>query len=114
MSDRGHDRPQILAERLRVGAGFGAEDRAHVLEILAALNRHLARWRPEQVDLQISVKDRGGTEQKVTIEAWLPGWVPLVATSIAPEVGHALVEVRKDLIRQIEDEKTKRDLHKPR
>jgi hypothetical protein len=37
-----------------------------------------------------------------------------VATSTAPELGHALVEVRKDLTCQIEDEKAKRDLHKPR
>jgi hypothetical protein len=30
------------------------------------------------------------------------------------ELDHALIEVRKDMIRQIEDEKAKRELHKAR
>jgi ribosome-associated translation inhibitor RaiA len=107
------DDAPILAERLRLGVGFGAEDRTHLLEVLSALDRHLAHWRPEQVDIQISVKDRGGQEQKVTLEAWLPGWPALVVTAASADLGRALVDVRKDLIRQIEDHKARRDLHKP-
>jgi ribosome-associated translation inhibitor RaiA len=108
------DDAPILAERLRLGVGFGTEDRSHLLEVLSALDRHLAHWRPEQVDIQISVKDRGGREQKVSLEAWLPSWPPLVATASGVDLGHALVDVRKDLIRQIEDHKARRDLHGPR
>jgi ribosome-associated translation inhibitor RaiA len=107
MSDHGNNSAQVLEERLRLGAGFGEEDRGRVLEMLSALRRHLAHWRPEQVDLEISVKNRDGAEQKVTLEAWLPGWPSLVATSTDPDLDHALAEVRKDLIRRIEDRKAK-------
>jgi hypothetical protein len=81
---------------------------------LSALSRHLAHWSPEQVDLEISVKNRGGRELKVTLEAWLPRWPSLVATSTDRELDHALIEVRNDMIRQIEDEKIKRELGKLR
>jgi ribosome-associated translation inhibitor RaiA len=114
MNDHENRSTRILEERLRLGAGFGAEDRDHVLEILSPLGKHLAHWSPEQVDLEISVKNRGGHEQKVTLEAWLPRWPSLVATSAEREFDHALIDVRKDMIRQIEDEKTKRELPKGR
>jgi len=112
MSDPQNGLNQILEDRLRLGAGFGAEDRDHVLELLAPLSRHLAHWGAGRVDLEISVKDRGGAEQKVTLETWLPGWPSLVATSTGHELDPSLIDVRKDTIRQIEDEKAKRDLHK--
>lgn len=114
MSDDGNSTARVLEERLRLGAGFGARDRDHVPEVLSALGRHLAHWRPEQVDLEVSVKNRGSREQKVTLEAWLPGWPSLVATSAEPDFDHALVLVRKDMIRQIEDEKARRQTHRPR
>jgi ribosome-associated translation inhibitor RaiA len=114
MGDSDNSSTRILRERLRLGAGFGAEDRDHVLEMLSALGRHLAHWSADRVDLEISVKNRGGHEQKVTLEAWLPRWPSLVAHSADRELDHALVDVRKEMIRQIEDEKTKRDLHKAR
>jgi hypothetical protein len=111
MSDPGNSPAQILAERLRLGAGFTTGDSDHVLELLAPLGRHLTRWSPEDVDLELIVKNRGGPEQKVTLEAWLPGWPSLVATAIDRDLDHALVDVRKDMIREIDDQKTK---HEPR
>jgi hypothetical protein len=112
---RGGARPaRVLEERLRLGAGFGAEERGHVLEICPTLSRHLAHWSPEQVDLEISVKNRGGRELKVPLQAWLPRWPSLVATSTDRELDHALIEVYNDMIRQIEDGRTKRELGKPR
>jgi ribosome-associated translation inhibitor RaiA len=114
MSDRENSSTRILEERLRLGAGFGADDRDHVLGILSALSRHLAHWRPEQVDLEISVKNRGGPEQKVTLEAWLPRWPSLVATATGRDLDRALIEVRAEMIRKIEDEKAKRESHQPR
>ncbi len=114
MSDQENGPTRILDERLRLGAGFAAAERAHLLDILSSLDRHLAHWGPERVDLEISVKHRRGPEQKVTLEAWLPRWHSLVATSAERELDHALVDVRKDMIRQIEDEKTRRAPHKGR
>ena len=111
MSDAENGSTRILAERLRCGFGFSAADRSHVLELLSSLERHLARWDAEQVDLEISMKDRRGPGQKVTFEAWLPKWPPLVASSAAPDLDHAVIEVRREMIRQIEDEKAKRGPH---
>lgn len=112
MSDTWDDSTRVLDERLRLGAGFGAADRRHVLELLSSLTRHLARWKPDKVDLEISVKDRGGPEQKVTLEALLPGLAVIVATSADRELDHAVIGARKELIRQIDDEKAKRSSHK--
>jgi ribosome-associated translation inhibitor RaiA len=107
MSETTNSPRRILQEQLRLGAGFGAGERDHVLEILSSLDRHLAHWHPDQVDLEVSVKNRGGPEQKVTLEAWLPHWPSVVATSADRELDHALIQARKELIRQIEDEKAK-------
>ncbi len=114
MSDRENSPARILGERLRLGAGFGAGDRDHVLELVSPLGRHLAHWSPERVDLEISVKNRGGAEQTVTLEAWLPRWPSLVARSAERELDHAVTNVRKEMIRLIEDKKAKRDPRKAR
>ncbi len=50
----------------------------------------------------------------MALEAWLPRWPSLVATSAGRELDHALTGVRNDMIRQIGDEKTKRELRKAR
>lgn len=112
MSDTWDSPAEVLSDRLRLGAGFGPADRSHVLELISSLARHLARWRPEKVDLEISVKDRGGPEQKVTLEALLPGLGLVVATAAHRDLDQALIEARKELTRQIDDEKAKRSDHK--
>jgi len=112
MSDTWDSSTKVLNDRLRLGAGFGPADRSHVLELMSSLTRHLARWKPEKVDLEISVKDRTGPEQKITLEALLPGLGLVVATSAHHDLDHALIEARKELIRQIDDEKAKRSDHK--
>jgi ribosome-associated translation inhibitor RaiA len=112
MTDTWDSSTRALDDRLRLGAGFGTHDRAHVLDLLSSLPRHLARWDPAQVDLELSVKDRGGPEQKVTLEALLPGLAVVVATSADRDLDHALIAARKELIRQIEDTKAKRADHR--
>jgi hypothetical protein len=52
---------------------------ACVLEALSALVPHLARWDPDDLDVKISVKDRDGKEQHITLRVDLPGYSPLVA-----------------------------------
>ncbi len=98
-----------LEERLRLGVGFAATDRPRVLGALSALAPHLAGWEHDQVDLEVSLKDTGGPDQKVTLQAWLAGRAHLVATSHERDLDHALADVRKDLIRQIEDERSRRE-----
>lgn len=111
MSERGGRPGSVLADALRLGPGFGQADRAQVLTELSSLGRHLVHWSPGRVDLEVSVKDRGGPQQTVTLEAWLPGWPSQVAHSTATNLGRALVEVRQEMIRRIEDGKAKRHPH---
>ena len=101
--------PRTLEERLRLGAGFTAADRPRILGALSALAPHLSGWEHDQVDLEVSLKDTEGPDQKVTLQAWLAGRAHLVATSHKRELDHALAEVRRDLIRQIEDERSRRE-----
>jgi hypothetical protein len=91
-----------------------AGDAMHACGLQSAATHGLAaaHWSAEQADLEISVKNRGDHEQKVTLEAWLPRWPSLVATSADRELDRALIDVRKGMIRQIEHEKTNRALHK--
>ena len=98
-----------LEQHLRLGAGFAVADRSHILEALAALAPHLSGWEHNQIDLELSLKDFEGADQKVTLQAWLAGRAHLVATSHERDLDHALAEVRGDLIRQIEDEKSRRE-----
>jgi ribosome-associated translation inhibitor RaiA len=98
-----------LHERLRLGAGFAEADRTRILEALSALAPHLSGWEHDQVELEVSLKDTDGADQKVTLQAWLPERAHLVATSRERDLDHALAEVRRDLIRQIEDERSRRE-----
>jgi hypothetical protein len=111
MSVRGGSPEPALAAQLRLGQGFHEADRAQVLTELSSLGRHLAHWSPDRVDLEVSVKDRGGPQQMVTLEAWLPGWPSQVAHSAAADLRRALVEVRQEMIRRIEDGKARRQPH---
>jgi hypothetical protein len=100
-----HNSPTgTLEERLRLGAGFTAADRLRILGALSALTPHLSGWEHDQVDLEVSLKDTEGKDQKVTLQAWLTGRAHLVATSHERDLDNALAEVRRDLIRQIEEE----------
>jgi ribosome-associated translation inhibitor RaiA len=98
-----------LKKRLRLGVGFAAADRPRILHALSALVPHLSGWEHDQVDLEVSLKDADGPDQKVTLQAWLAGRAHLVATSHERDLDHALAEVRRELIRQIEDERSRRE-----
>ena len=114
MSGTEHSPTGTLDERLRLGAGFAAADRPRILGGLSALAPHLAGWEHVQVELEVSLKDTEGPDQKVTLQAWLAGRAHLVAVSHKSDLDQALAEVRIDLIRQIEDEKSRREPRKRR
>ena len=98
----------VLASALAITGGLHENERPHVLDVLAPLEKYLARWGADQVELRLSLKDRGGPEQQVTLEAKLGGWPSLVAKAADPELDPALHEIRTELIRQIEDERRRR------
>ena len=94
---------------IRVGAGFVAKERPHVLHTLSTLEPHLARWDSEDLSIDVSLQDRGGNEQRVTLRTSLPGLAPLVAVAENPDITRALGEAKRELIRQLEHQKSARE-----
>ena len=94
---------------IHVGAGFVAKERRHVVEALATLEPHLGRWDPRDVDVDVSLQDRGGNEQRVTLRTNLPGLPPLVAVAENPDITRALADAKRELIRQLEHQKSARE-----
>jgi hypothetical protein len=99
---------------IHVGAGFVAKERPHVLQALSTLAPHLGRWDPSQVDIDITLQDRGGKKQRVTLRTTLPGRAPLVAVADNPDLTRALCDAKRELIRQLEDQKSAREPMKNR
>ena len=91
---------------IRVGSGFVAKERQHVLDSLSALGPHVGRWDPRDVEIDVSLQDRGGTEQRVTVRARLPGLPMLIATAENPDITRALNEAKRELTRQLEHQKS--------
>ena len=110
MSRADNERRDVFDERaIHLGAGFKEHERPHVLETLAALGAHLKRWNPDEVDVEVSVQDRGGKEQRVTLRTTLPGLPPLVAVADDRDLTRALGEAKRELIRQIDHHKSARE-----
>ena len=91
---------------IHVGAGFVAKEHPHLLETLSTLGPHLGKWDPSDVDLEVSLQDRGGKEQRVTVRTTLPGHQPLIAVAENPDINCALSEAKRELIRQLEHQKS--------
>ena len=94
---------------IHVGAGFVAKERPHVVDSLSTLGPHLGRWDPRDVDIEVALQDRGGNEQRVTLRTILPGLPPLVAVAENPDITRALGEAKRELIRQLEHQKSARE-----
>lgn len=94
---------------LHLATGFLSSERGWVVERLAALGSRLRSFRDDQIDLEISVKDRQGVEQRVTLECWINRTprVHVVATSSERDLPAALNEVRDELVRQVDEAKTR-------
>lgn len=100
----------ILRENvIHVGAGFAAKERPHVLTALSTLALHLGRWDTRDVDVEVTVQDRGGKEQRVTLRTTLPGRPQLIAVAENPDITRALTEAKRELIRQLEHQKSARE-----
>lgn len=94
---------------IHVGAGFVAKERSHVLDALATIEPHLGRWDPNDVDIEVTLQDRGGKEQRITLRTTLPGYPPLVAVADNPDLTRALCDAKRELIRQLEHQKSARE-----
>jgi len=92
---------------LRLGKGFGQDERGSIVEGWASLDARLRSFASGTVDLELSVKERGEASQRTVLEAWISGQTRFVATSSDPDLARALNEVRDDLIRQLTDTKNR-------
>lgn len=90
-------------ENIRIAAGFSESEHARIRRTLQKLNRRLANFPADAVDGELSIKDRDTTSQKVTCEVWLPNLGHIVATSKEASLQDALMDVRADLYRQIDE-----------
>ncbi len=110
--------PTVIARRLHLATGFLSSERDWIVQRLAALGSRLRSFPDTQVDLEISLKERNGAGQRVTLECWINRTprLHLVSSSSAPELAMAVGEVRDDLIRQVDDAKTRTEPqnHRPR
>lgn len=109
MNESENEQRNVLRENvIRVGAGFVAKERAHVVETLSTLGPHLGRWDSRDVNVDVSLQNRGGKEQRVVLRTCLPGLEPLVAVAENPDVTRALCDAKRELIRQLEHQKSAR------
>lgn len=95
-------------EQLALGSGFEASERDRIIERLDKLNRRLRRFPADGTWLEVSVKERNNSGQSVTLICELPGFAKLVATSSEQDLRDALMDVREDMWRQIDDAVTRR------
>ncbi|HEX6425075.1 MAG TPA: hypothetical protein VFZ79_16440 [Acidimicrobiales bacterium] len=98
---------EITAQRLRLGSGFSADEREAIVDRMGSLDRRLATFGAARVDLELSVKERGMPSQRVVLECAIAGWPRSVATSTRTQIDDAVNEARDDLLRQLNDLKTR-------
>ena len=61
------------------------------------------------MDIDVSLQDRGGREQRITLRTSLPGRPQLVAVADNPDLTRALCDAKRELIRQLEHQKSARE-----
>lgn len=97
------DGDQASLDQLALGTGFQPSERERIVERLSKLNRRLKRFPADGTRLELSVKERDNSGQSVTLECEVPGFAKFVATSQESDLRDALMDVREDLWRQIND-----------
>jgi ribosome-associated translation inhibitor RaiA len=100
-----------VAECLHVGHGFHEDERDTLVDILDKLDHRLTGTAADRVRLEIQVKEREHPGQKVTLEGQVGSYPVMVATSDKDEVWAAVADARDEFIRQLNDEKTRRQPH---
>lgn len=93
---------------LRLAGGFDTADQELIDQTLARTTRRLSSLE-RGASAELSVKDRDGAHQLVTLEAWVPGWPRLVASSEQRELRDALNEVGQRMNAQLNSAATRRE-----
>ena len=101
--------PATVEGQLRLGAGLSPSERDAIVRQLARLDARLRTFPADGTDLQVSVKDRDCRTQRTVLECRVPHRRSMVATSKQGDLRRALVEVRNELLHQLDQTKTKLD-----
>ena len=105
----------IVEDRLRIVPEFRPDEHDTVRELMSGkLDRRLSRWRPEDIELEISVKDRDTSKQRMAVECWISKLPKMVATSTKLELESAVIECRDDLHKQVDKFITKKEAERRR
>ncbi len=104
MTDTDQRRPASV-ELLRLGTGFDEDERDRIVEQFRKLDKRLKRWPEDVVELELSIKERDTLSQQVTFELWIhtDGDTHFVATSKEALLQDALMDVREDMWRQVDE-----------
>ena len=101
--------PATVHDCLRMGVGFTQGDQHWIAAQCATLDARLASFHADATELEISVKDREARGQKVTLECWISGREKIVTTSSEEDLHAAVMDVRDDLRRRLNDAKTRQE-----
>ncbi len=99
--------PATVADSLSLHGDIYDGEFDTIVDHWSKLDARLRSFDAGTVSMQLFVKERDTKSQHVTLDVKIDGKNPLVATSSSADFGHALNEVRDEMIRQITDMKTK-------
>ena len=94
-----------VAHSLRVVPEFDPSEADRIVEILSSrLDRRLGRFDNDQVELEISVKERDTPSQRVVLECWIAvsGHTRFVGTSTEAPLMAAVREAADDVYTQVD------------
>lgn len=94
-----------VADSLRVVPEFDPSESDRIAEILSSrLDRRLGRFDDDQVELEISVKERDTPSQRVVLECWIAvsGDTRFVGTSTKAPLMAAVRETADDVYTQVD------------
>ena len=79
-------------DKLRLATGFSMSERERIVSQFAPLGARLGSVDCDALDMELSVKERDGADQRVTLELWNARRERLVATSSRADLRSALQE----------------------
>ena len=94
-----------VADSLRVVPEFDPSEADGIVEIVSSrLDRRLGRFDDDQVELEISVKERDTASQRVVLECWIAvsGKTHFVGTSTDATLMAGVREAADDVYRQVD------------
>jgi len=99
--------PATVADSLQVQGELHQHELISLIEHWSKLDARLRSFQKGSVELHLWIKERETPSQHVTLEAKIAGMKTLVATSAESNFGHALNQVRDEMIRQMTDAKNR-------